>query len=279
MFDDGAQFFTVRDPRFGEFVDEWIGEGLVLDWFHSHLIRGGGTHPDGHPRYCGVRGMRSITEHLAGGLTVRTGCEVVVLEAGGKGWSLHLAEGEKLEADALLLTPPAPASLALLAESGLVLSGDAREELQRVEYTPCIAVLAVLDGPSALTEWGAVRVGGDTIDWIADNQRKGISPAVTAITIQAMPGFSREHWDEDDRSVGQRLLDSAAKLLLAGVKGATVHRWRLGKPVEPYPRTYAEIAADPPGLLAGDAFKGYRVEGATLSGFEAAERLVRELGL
>jgi predicted NAD/FAD-dependent oxidoreductase len=66
--DSGAQFFTVRSPRFQEVVDGWLAAGVAFEW-----CRGFGAEPDGHPRYAGTGGMEAITDHLASRLDVEVG--------------------------------------------------------------------------------------------------------------------------------------------------------------------------------------------------------------
>ncbi len=274
VFDDGAQFFTVKDERFGVFVDDWIERGIVVDWFHSQLIRGGGSNPDGFPRYCGAKGMTGIVEDLAKGLPFRFNSELVSIERRGDRYSLSLADGGTLDVEAVILALPAPVALNILKSCKQVPEGIELSALKEISYGPCITVLARLDGESALTEWGGLRISGEYIDWIADNRYKGISPGVTAITLQAMPEFSAEHWEDDDNRVGDLLLDSAKKVLQAPPAEYAVRRWVLAKPHSVHPDICFEVG-DPTLLMAGDGFQGYRVEGAAVSGQEAAKALIR----
>lgn len=68
-FDHGAQFFTVRDPRFGNFVDQWVESGAATEWFRKSPLD---TNPEGYPRYCGVKGITSVAKALASELDVQT---------------------------------------------------------------------------------------------------------------------------------------------------------------------------------------------------------------
>lgn len=277
VFDDGAQFFTVKDPRFAPFVNAWIEAGVVTDWFHSHLIRGGASNPDGHPRYCGVDGMRGILHHLRDqGVAVRTGAEVEGFAPHGNGYTVTLTGGETLDADAVLLAHPVPYAVELAGRAGLSLEDDDRDALSLVSYIPSLSVLARMDKPTALTEWGGLRINGEWIDWIGDNQRKGISPE-PAVTLQAMPRFSSEHWDDDDDDIADRLIDNAHKLLGCDPVSAEVVRWELGKPISTHPKEWIALKDHPRVILSGDGFKGYRVEGAATSGFAAANALIERL--
>lgn len=69
------------------------------------------------------------------------------------------------------------------------------------------------------------------------------------------------------------MLEAAAPYLKAKVKEFKCHRWGFTTPINPWPDPYFHN----PGLkltLAGDSFGGARVEGAALSGIEAAGRIL-----
>jgi renalase len=277
IFDDGAQFFTVKDKRFGPLVEEMKSAGVITDWFHSQMIRGGANNPDGFPRYCGAKGMRSILEYMHQlGLSVRTNTHVLDFEPRGKGYRLNLAGGDELTADAVLLAHPLPDAVRMLEAAKLSLSKEDTEAISKVIYTPCITVVARMDKSTALTEWGGLRISGDYVDWIADNQRKGISE-VPSVTIQAMPSFSTEYWYEDDQKIAERLIASVMPLLRCDPVEVGVRRWELGKPISTHPKEWISAQKHPKVILAGDGFKGYRVEGAAVSGMEAAKALIEQL--
>ena len=115
--------------------------------------------------------------------------------------------------------------------------------------------------------------GSKPIRWIADNTHKGISPAAQAVTIHAGRGFSREHWEKERSSVGEKLLEAAAQWLGdAQVLEFQVHGWRYSQPVDTY--SEACLMVEDSLVFAGDAFAGPRVEGAALSGLAAADALL-----
>jgi len=277
IYDDGAQFFTVKDQRFGPLVEEMKAAGVIVDWFHSQMIQGGANNPDGFPRYCGANGMRDILDHMcAQGLSVRLGTAVTGFEPGGKRYILNLDDGDELTADAVLLAHPVPDAARMLEGAGLSLSKEDVEAIATIIYTPCLTVSAKMDKPSALTEWGGLRISGDYVDWVADNQRKGISPE-PSVTIQAMPSFSTEHWYDDDQDIAERLISSVMSLLRCDPVEVDVRRWELGKPISTHPKEWISAVKHPLVMLAGDGFKGYRVEGAAVSGMEAAKALIKQL--
>ena len=269
--DHGAQFFTTHTEDFAAVVAGWQTAGLARPWFRGRLGPQGIVDADGHTRFRGAESMNAVAKHLAVGLDVRpsTAATAISHADGNDGWTITIGE-QTLNADALVLTPPVPQSLALLTAGGVVLAADDLSALAAVRYEPCLAVLAVLDRPSWLPEPGAVDPERGPIDWMADNQRKGIS-ASPAVTIHATADFSREHWLSPDEVVVNALL--AAARLPAAPSAVQVHRWRYARPVDVHPARHLLAQGLAPLVFAGDAFGGAKVEGAVLSGFSAAGAL------
>jgi predicted NAD/FAD-dependent oxidoreductase len=216
--------------------------------------------------------MSAIAEHLARVLDVRTGSEVTGINASPEGWGV-VAGGTGYLADALVLSGPAPSALALIDGNSIPLPNEARRVLEDITYDPCIAVLALLDGPGNVPEPGGVQIGGDPLFWIADNRKKGIS-GVPAITIHAGPEFSREHAPSDDATVARLLLEEAKDYLQTEVKSTAVYRWEYSMPLETHEEAFVFVEGPPPLVFCGDAYAGPKVEGAVLSGLAAAEKLL-----
>ena len=266
--DHGAQFFTTHTADFAHVVAGWVAAGVAQPWFTGRIGPDGAADADGHTRFRGVPTMNAVTQHLAEGLDVRRATTVESVARRRNGWLVTAAE-EEFHADAVLLTAPVPQSLALLAAGGVELTADDQRALERIEYEPCIALLAVLDGPTRLPPPGAVDPIDGPVDWMADNQRKGVSMA-PAVTVHATADFSRQYWDADDESVIAALL-SALQLGSAPVpNGAQVQRWRYARPITVHPVRWLEALGKPNLVFAGDAFGGAKVEGAVLSGLAAA---------
>ena len=273
VFDHGAQFITARDTVFDGLLAEMREAGAVYEW-----CRGIGTpeepaQNDGHPRYQGTGGMSAIPKYLARGLDVRIRhCVVNLKQAEGR-WTANLQSGQSFSADALICSTPVQQALDLLDLGGVEIPSTERDALDLIRYNPCIAVMALLSGPSQLPVPGALRDVDDAISFLCDNRQKGISPA-TAITIHASPSFSRENWTADEYYVIEHLLEHAGPFLGSTVRSASLYRWRYAQPVETYPKRFLPVTGEVPLVFAGDAFAGPRVEGAALSGMAAAQFLL-----
>lgn len=269
-FDHGAQFMTTRDQRFATTVQQWVKIGVAKEWYSSYP--GSSEQSSGHPRYRGVPTMTAIAKHLATDLNILRSVRVLDIAQQGNQWLATLDNGETVIAKSMLITSPIPQTLELLASGNIQLSSDKQARLDRIEYEACMAVMAVLDGPSMIPAPGAIAPQDGSISWLADNQQKGVS-TLPAVTIHGSAAFSLEHFDEDRQIVGQQLIDAAQPFLGANVTEFQVHGWRYSKPSVVDPEACMLVSSDtplPPLVLAGDAFDGPRVEGAVVSGWAAA---------
>jgi predicted NAD/FAD-dependent oxidoreductase len=274
VLDHGAQFFTVRTEALQAVTEQWLRDGLVQVWCHGFE-----TH-DGHPRYVAPRGLNAVAKHLAEGLDVR--CDTLVFAVrpaddhrphgsavpAGHRWDVVVDDGSVHPADAVVVTCPLPQSATLLLEAGV----EVPEALWRTDYDRTIALLAVLDGPSAVPAPGGLPAAElDRTIWsfVADNQAKGVSP-VPALTLHADAEWSEAWWESDPDEIEAALLEAAAPSVgAARILTHQVKRWRFATPRSVWPDP---CWVDPTGtvVLAGDAFAGPRFEGAYTSGLAAA---------
>jgi renalase len=272
-FDHGAQFFTVRGERFAGLVEGWLAAGAVEEWTRGFADATGERQEDGHPRYRGSDGMTSIPKHL----DVRTGERAVRVDPGGDGWEVECESGLLVSGAALILTAPVPQSLGLIESGAYMLPEGARRQLEAVSYDPCIALMALLERSAGVPEPGGVQIKGEPLDWIGDNQRKGISET-PAVTVHAGPGWSRAHFDDEEAEITHSLLSMAGHQLGTDLEPITVDtslaRWRYSWVTEPHPEPCLAASDLPPLLFCGDAFGQPKVEGAALSGLAAADYLL-----
>lgn len=308
VFDHGAQFVTLREEALADETERWRKQGWLAEWFTGspdhHQVpdeqdddeagavvaeeddapderRSSDDDQDGgdeHVRYRGAPYQRALPEALAGEL-VDVRCDVRLRSiAHDGGWVAATDEGDQFRADALLCTPPAPQALELFEAGGVELPGDLTDELRGVAFDPCIAVLARPTGGVDLPGGrGLVRLpDDDVLDVVADNKAKGISKQ-PAVTIHASATWTRDHWDDDDDVVGPALVAVARDLLGTSADVVGVHRWRYAAPTSPHHDLAPGGSTPGPLRFAGDAFAGGRVEGAALSGWTAAHRLLEAL--
>ncbi len=271
-FDHGAQFFTVRSDEFKAATENWREENVAKHWFDGTPTPDEPNVNDGHPRFCGTEGMTGISKFLAQGLDVHLNEEIESLRRETGVWRAHSQSGNSFEGEQLLLTAPAPQALQLFDTSGETLPQTLRATLEALVYEPCIGVLAQLDGPSAMPAPGLLYVNGEPIWWIADNYQKGVSPIEGSVTIHSSGDWARAHYQEDETEVAQKLIDASKEWLGREVSEFQVRRWRYSKPENPLD-VGALNAPECATTFAGDALMNAKIEGAFLSGLEAARIL------
>ena len=287
-FDHGAQFVSVRDNAFGAIVREWVDSGVAQLWCHGfadgrtgdgslvipdsdRLDREHMPARDGHPRYRGAPGMTAIAKHAARGIDVRLGVTVrAVAPHPQGGWRIESDMNAPCLCRSVVLTAPVPQALALLHAGGTEIVDRQRAVLEAIDYDPCIAMLALLGSPVELPDPGVLRQPVTAVDWIADNQRKGVSDAGPALTVHGSAEFSTAFYDQKDADIAGAIAQSLEDVLSYDVAEYQIKRWRFSRPRRPL-SCGAFSDGMPAGLvLAGDAFAGARVEGAVISGVAAA---------
>jgi len=263
VFDQGAQYFSAKSARFAAQVAVWHERGVVAPW------PGASAH-----RWIGRPTMNALGRILAEGLDVRREAKVLGVRREGAGWEVAIENQPALPAAQLALTAPAPQALALLQAGGVTLPAELAAPLGELKYQPCLALLVTLGGPSAVPPEGVALETGP-VRWIADNTKKGVSPGPNgAVTVHLSAAFAAEHYGKTEQELAPLVLPGLAALLGAPVTAVALHRWKFSEPSA----TYAEACVWRPELglgFAGDAFGGPRVEGAALSGWALAEKILR----
>jgi len=268
--DHGAQFFTARDDRLQRLNQRWIKEDRVLPWYDQVPGR---TDLPTDMRYRGKSGMTGPAKSLTQGCSLALNFFVEKIEQGKK-WKIYERGGavRVLTADHLVITMPSVQMLELFERSNFDLGADAMTGLRKIRHTRCLALLGILDRSSRLVHPGAVTHPADNIDWLSDNQSKGISKR-PAITLHGSAEFSDLNWDVPAEEWAPDLIGSAQEVMGAEVISFVSHRWGFAKPLQTFGATHyhqPEIRL----TLAGDGFGGERVERAVISGLDAADAIL-----
>ncbi len=273
VFDYGAQFFTVRDVRFRRWTEQWLKEGWIREWTDKFEATGRNGRLAAEPRFCGTVSTRQIAQNLAEPLAVQPRTRIVGIDWTSTAWMLVDDQGNRFESDIVISTLPVPQALDLFRESDLTLPKTELEQLEHVSYLPCFAALILPDRPSNIPKPGGVKLDGSPLEWLGDNQQKGISP-IPAVTAHLGREYSREHFDDDPATIVDHIRDAASEWVDTRDAILQLHRWRYSQPNTLHPGPFLAFEAPGPLVLAGDAFVAPRVEGAVLSGLEAAAHLL-----
>ena len=265
-FDSGAQYFTVREPGFAEVVAGWQQHGWVKNWPASL-----------HRRLVGRPAMTAVPKALAEGLTILREHKITAARRHTCGcWELEIENQGLIRAERLLFTCPVPQALAVLAAGEFTLPATVAPALTALSYHPCLALLVVLAGPSAVPAEGLALSDGP-VRWLADNVKKGLEQsAPAAVTVHASAEFSAQNYGRPEVEIAALLLPVVERWLGAAVVSTTLHRWKFSEPKSTHPERCVWLPELGLGF-AGDAFGGPKVEGAALSGLALAQAVTAHL--
>jgi predicted NAD/FAD-dependent oxidoreductase len=261
----GAMSLVLDTPDAERIFKPLIDAGIIQPWYIDERL---------HTRYRGVDGMSSIVKHLGEGLDVRLSSKVDHVSAIDGRWCVRYNEQTTLEADMLLFTPPMPQSLVLLVDSGIALESDVSTRLDRVEYEKCLTLMAIFDRPLSLPHDGFLAFGHQAAMKIVGDKTRG--PAShSAITIQASPEFSEQHFDTPPEEVMDLMLSAIGQLVNnSKLIQQQLHKWRYSQAVNKDPDNCLLTTSPAPLAFAGDSFAGRQISGAANSGMKAAEALL-----
>ncbi|MCM8557864.1 NAD(P)/FAD-dependent oxidoreductase [Sphingomicrobium sediminis] len=252
-FDHGAQYFTVRDPKFAATVAEWEEAGIAARWPVA-----------GEDAFVGTPAMNAPVKTLAEAADVQFATRIDTANTSDGSWILSDMEQPF---DALIIAVPAEQA----AEVAAPLHADFAKIAVETVSDPCWTVMASfadrLPHADILREQGA-------IGWAArDSAKPGRAPGERWV-IQATPRWSRDHIEASPEDIAPELLSHFAAAIgvpLPDPTFLTAHRWRFARSGNSGDRFLwdEEIKLG----LCGDWLAGPRVEAAWLSGLALAEAI------
>ncbi len=294
-FDHGAQYFTVRDPRFELAIGTapgvckpWSANAVrVLDP-NGRVIEAG--LPGGERHWVATPGMNGLVKAWAaplledGNVQLQTRVTQIMADPMKKnGWQLHTESddgGQQIYAgfDKVILAIPPAQAASLLKTSGLSTLAD---PLHNVRVDPCWTLMlaypqAVQPGLITLgPQWNAARSTHHRIAWLTRESSKPGRRSVERWTVQASAAWSQEHLQDDPKRVQAKLIKAFGEV--TGIRAEPAHvdtqRWLYAKTDKPLGQSH--LWDDKAGLgVCGDWCLGHRVEDAFVSGLELALSII-----
>ncbi|GAB4213128.1 MAG: FAD-dependent oxidoreductase [Synechococcales cyanobacterium] len=283
MVDHGCQYLTADTDGFHRFLKEQQALGTVVEWTRTlYTLDHQGLHPDPlddhRPRYVCPEGMTALAKHLGDGIPIHLETHVSHIEAADT-WQIHTTQGDVWAARSLVLALPAPQILPLIAPWIGTYPAFATL-LESATYTPCLSVMAGYAPPEAVPTWKGMRCVGDPyLSWVALDSSKRVDSRDPVLVIQSTATFAQQYLEataEDLQQAAQILLKQVGQRLdpwMATPLWHQIHRWRYALPEETVGLTSLATTSPLPLICAGDWCAGSRVEGAWLSGLDAAAQL------
>ena len=291
-FDHGAQYFTVRDPRFAKALEtvpnlckRWSANTVrVLDEL-GRVAAAGLPARDSH--WVPTPGMNALVKAwakpLVQGQQLESQTKVTAIEAdplNPSQWQLRTMGADDSQHvysgfDGVLLAIPSAQAQHLL--NGLKTTTAMAAQLDKVKVAPCWTLMlafpqAMQANMSALgPQWNAARSTHHRIAWLARESSKPGRGAVERWTVQASATWSQEHLQDNPARVQDKLLKAFSEI--TGIRAEPAHidtqRWLYAQTTQPLGKTHLWDAKSGIGLC-GDWCIGHRVEDAFVSGLELA---------
>ena len=276
--DLGAQYFTARDRRFVNEVQRWQANGWAAEWEPQLYNCQSGQlspSPDEQTRWVGTPRMSAITRALLDDLPVEFGCRITEVFQGQQHWNLLDADGGNHGPFShVIIATPAHQATALLAAAPKLASTAAG-----VKMDPTWAIALAFDTPLDTPMEGCF-VQDSPLDWLARNRSKpGRDATPDTWILHATSAWSKQHLDLPKEAIIELLHGAFAELLHCSMPAPSfslAHRWLYARPAGSH--EWGVLADADLGLyVCGDWCLSGRVEGAWLSGQEAARRLLEHL--
>jgi len=295
-FDHGAQYFTVRDPRFALALQ--TSPGVCRPWsantvqvLDAHGMVAAAGLPAREPHWVPKPGMNALAKRWAQPLidagAVELETQVTAIEPDAlhnKAWQLRTtgAEGSTHVFggfDAVVLAIPSTQAQVLLQTTP---KGKAlHQKTSKVTVAPCWTMMlafpqAVQPGLTTLgPQWNAARSTHHRLAWLTRESSKPGRGTVERWTVQASAAWSTEHLQDDSARVQAKLIKAFAEVtgIRAEPAHVEVHRWLYAQTLNPLGQSH--LWDEKAGLgVCGDWCLGHRVENAFVSGLELALAIV-----
>lgn len=279
--DIGAQYFTIRNPDFRQFLERYAGPSTFGLWrgvFRYEHPEQGWQDMHAAERYVGIPRMSAITRAISQDLDVRSGVRIARLKRDSNGlWQLRDTDGKVYERfDAVVMTPPPAQTVELLSGSGLSeLAGDLNIRVSRMQACWTV-VVHFPEGTGA--SFQALMPASGKLHWIANNSSKpGRDDEGEWWVLHGEPDWSDAHTDMPQEQVREELLEAfrACSGITTPHRESLVHRWLYARPrarTTPGHLWFSDSRL----ALAGDWLEGGRVEGAYNSAAGLINRLTSE---
>ena len=284
--DLGAQFTSAKGRHWQGLIDSSRAEGLKPIFLNTDSQ---------YPRYIHSQGMSCLArilvldpENLSAPIKRETTVSRIEFAASGVFWEVVDQTNQRYRARALMVTLPVPQALELLKGFELVSKlGFDESQLRRLDglsYSRCLSAAYILNEETSLDPPGILKNPSAEISGIFEQRKKGLNTSEPTVVVQAAAALSLELWENPSETLLEILWKKASaatqgSLLPKEYKLAWMQKWKYCEPLQHlhtnFEKVLTHVAA--PLVLAGDAFGGSKIEGAIVSGREAALEIINAL--
>ena len=275
-FNHGAQYFTVNNPLFWNIVSAWQTDGIVRPWdgWIVELDQGRAMKSDtATQRFTGVPRMQVVAENLAQHCDLVTSVNITEIERQEEGgWRLFNERGVYQGAFDIVIIATAAHQVSSLCRAIPSISKPAENVDMTVCWSGMIAFDKALDIP-----YDAAYVLNSPLSWISRCQVTEPKNDADCWVLHASPEWSQQYAASFRGRVMYALLDAfwtATDLTEQKPASSSVHCWKHALPINPISEDSLFDDVEAIGAC-GDWCTAPRIEGAVLSGFSMADRVMK----
>ena len=275
-FNHGAQYFTVNNPLFWNIVSAWQTEGIVRPWdgWIVELQKGQVINSDmATQRFVGVPRMQMVAENLARRCDLQTSTNITELEPQDEGgWRLFNERGDYQGAFDIVIIATAAHQVSGLCR-GVPEIG---RQADGVDMTACWSGMVAFD-QAVNIPFDAAHVLDSPLSWISRYQYAKSQSQADCWVLHASPEWSQQYAVSFRGRVMHAMLDAfweATDLSPRQPASASVHCWKHAVPINPINEDSLFVESAALGAC-GDWCTAPRIEGAVLSGFSMADRVMK----
>ncbi len=283
-FNHGVQYFTARHPLFLKIVAGWQTDGIVRPWdsWIVELTKGQIVNSEmDKQRFVGVPRMHAVAKHLARQCQLVTATSITELDRQeGGGWRLFNAQGDYQGAFDIVIVATAAPQVANLCR----LIPEIAKRADSVQMTSCWSGMLVFNRKLELP-YDAAYVRQSPLSWVSRYQAQEFDQDADQESdcwvLHATPEWSQQHVVSFRARVQEAMLEAfweATDLPQTEPKSSMVHCWKQAAPINPLNEDSLFVESDAIGAC-GDWCTTGRVEGAVLSGFSIADRIMKHINM
>lgn len=274
-FDHGAQFFTVRDPAFQDFLAPYMLEQIVEPWSPRCVHWDGDsqdlTPTDARDIFVASPRMNNLVKAIATPLPVHRSTHIQHLEKTPQGWMIHDLDNYRYGPfDWVISTAPAPQSFALMPKAFIHHYRHLNANLRG-----CFTLMLGYHTPFE-TDFDFAKADNSVISSLCiNNSKPKRSQENTCIVIQSNNQWADENINHDPHDMVAPLLAEAEEMLerpLGQFDFHAAHKWRYALCDRPLKAGFL-MDQHQKLALCGEWCQGGRVEDAFLSAHHLAHSL------
>ncbi|MFT5503898.1 MAG: renalase [Gammaproteobacteria bacterium] len=275
-FNHGAQFFTVSNPLFWNIVCGWQTDGIVRTWdgWVVEIQNGQINNCDAATqRFVGQPRMQIVAEALAKNCDLVTSAAISELEKQIDGsWRLFNERGDYMGAFDVVIIATAADQVSQLCRDIPEIS-DAADS---VDMTACWSGMFAFEHRLDLP-YEAAYIFDSALSWISRHQNSDSTGGPDCWVVHATPEWSLQYSASFRGRVMHALLDAfetAVDIKNMKPVSSSVHCWKHAVPINPI---NVDCLFSEGNLIGacGDWCTAPRIEGAVLSGFSMADRIMK----